>query len=138
MRAVPVSSTRSTTAAQDRPAPPVAGRERVEVRRERHLGLRADLQRGSGRGMRAPRVGGRFLDVQLAHVQRFAGSRQDDAGQQARCLGLSGIECAGRDVTHARLLSSSASGAPSIRCGARVLSYMFSALAMAMCMSRYW
>src|SRR6185437_7661080 len=28
----------------DRPAPPVAGRERVEIRRERSLGLFADLQ----------------------------------------------------------------------------------------------
>ncbi|SKX73661.1 Uncharacterised protein [Mycobacteroides abscessus subsp. abscessus] len=36
------------------------------------------------------------------------------------------------------IYSASASGAPSLRCGASVFSNMVSALAIAMCMSRYW
>ena len=67
----------------DRPAAPVAGRERIEVRRERHLGLLADLQRGAARRVRAPGVGGRLLQVKLAHVEGFTRTRQDDSGQQA-------------------------------------------------------
>src|SRR4051794_36916861 len=116
---------------QNRPAPPVACRKGVEVGRERHLRLGADLQRGPGRGMGAASVGVRLFDVQLANIERFAGARQDDEGKQAD-----------RSYAHASAPGHSAplsrSGAPSRRCGARMLSYMFSALAIAMCMSRYW
>src|SRR4029077_19131186 len=119
-----------------RPATPIARGEGVEVGRERHLGLRADLQRGAGRRVCPPGVGVRFLYIELADVQRLARSGKDDTGEEADRLGFPGVERAGRNVAHSPLLS--ISGAPSRRCGARVLSYMFNALAMAMCMSRYW
>ena len=86
-----------------RPAPPVAGGEGVEVRRERHLGLRADLQRGAGGRVRTPGVGFRFLYIELADVQRLARARQDDTGKKTDRLGFPGVECAGRNVAHALL-----------------------------------
>src|SRR3954447_25021246 len=86
--------------------------------------------------MRSPGVGFRFLYIELADVQWLTRSRQDDTGEKTDRLGFRGVECAGWNVTHSLLLS--VRGAPSRRCGASVLSYMFSALAMAMCMSRYW
>ena len=46
-------------------------------------GFRADLQRGAGCRMRAPRVGGRLLEIQLAHIEGFARTRQDYPGKQA-------------------------------------------------------
>src|SRR6478752_1064705 len=118
-----------------RPATPITGGKGVEVRRERHLRLRADLQRGAGRRVRTPGVGFRFLDIELADVERLTRPRQDDSGEKTDRLGFPGVECAGRNIAHSLLLS--VNGTPSRRCGASVLSYMFSALAMAMCMSRY-
>ena len=66
---------------QHGPPAPVRGGERVEVGGERDLAVRADAQRGAAGRMRAPRVGGRLLQVQRPHVQRLAGPRQDDALQ---------------------------------------------------------
>src|ERR1700744_4893319 len=96
--------------------------------------------------MRAPRVGGRLLQVQLAHVERFARARQDDSGQQAYrghqapLLLIASLRIVGGAYAGAPSFTfcGSPSRAPSRRCGARVLSYMFKALAMAMCISRYW
>ena len=124
---------------QSRPAPPVTGREGVEIGGERHLGLRADLQSRPSCRVRPLGVGLGFLDVELADVQRLAGPGQDYPGEQTHRAGLVRSDGAGGYFTHALLLSSAAavSGSPSRRCGARTLSYMFSALAMAMCMSRY-
>ena len=125
---------------QCRPAAPVAGRECIEVGSERYFGLRTDLQLGAARGMSAARVCLRLLDVQLANVERLAGTRQDYAGEKTHGPGLTSHDRPRGDFAHTVLLSSvpaSVSGAPSRRWGTRMLSYMFSALAMAMCISRY-
>src|SRR5882757_5774912 len=114
-----------------RPPTPVAGRERVEVGGERHLGLGSDLQRRAVGRMRAPGIGGRLLQVKLAYVERLARARQDDARQQThRLTGLLGrgtVYIVDRGLTHPRVLPLlfSSSDAPSRRCGARTLSYIF-------------
>ena len=74
----------------------------------------------------------------------FALLTKDDARQQThRLTGLLGrgtVYIVDRGLTHPRVLPLlfSSSDAPSRRCGARTLSYIFNALAIAMCMSRYW
>src|ERR1700730_3428247 len=138
-----------------RPPPPVAGRECIEIGGERHLGFGTHLQSCAVGRVRAPRVFRRLLQVELAYVEWLTRAGQNNAGQQAHCFTrVSATLRRGRSTrtgrrlgcvvaggfAHPRMLPLlfSSSGAPSRRCGARMLSYMLSALAMAMCMSRYW
>ena len=100
------------------PTPPVTGGERVEVGGEGHLRLRSDLQLGATDGVGAARVGVGILDVELAHIERFARAREDHPGQQTDRSGVTRRDRPGGDFAHGLLLSSvpsACSGAPSRR-----------------------
>ena len=122
---------------QDAVAPPVARRERVEVGAERHLRLRADRDRGSRERVCPFGVGEGFFEIQRADVERFAGTRQQHSLEKRLTENRRDVGDTVREQVLGGHLSP-ARGAPVSKCGARVFSYMFSALAMAMCMSRYW
>ncbi len=107
------------------PPTPVARGERVEVGAEGHLGLGADGHRGPRERVCPTGIGGGLVGVERAHVERFAGPRQQDPVQQ----------CA---IGHDAPSPGAPSGAPDSRCGRSVFSKVVSALAIAMCMSRYW
>lgn len=93
--------------------------------------------------MRPAVVGVRLEQVQRPDVERLTRTREDDALQKAFAFDgpvpASGISdwFTGVTVIYSAPAGSATSGAPSRRCGARVLSNMVSALAIAMCMSRY-
>lgn len=67
---------------QDGPAPPVAGGERVEVGRERDLGLGAERYRRARGRVRPSTVGPGLFQVQRADVERLTGTGQDDPLEQ--------------------------------------------------------
>lgn len=67
---------------QDGPSTPVAGRERVEVRGERDLGLGAERYRRARGRVRPPTVGPGLFQVQRADVERLTGAGQDDPLKQ--------------------------------------------------------
>src|SRR6202012_3059279 len=85
------------------------------------------------------------LQVQLAHVERFARARQEDSGQhayrghQAPLLLIASLRIVGGAYAGAPSFTfcGSTSRAPSRRCSARVFSYMFKAVGMAICIFRH-